>query len=111
MKKILIALLALVILIGITYAVGKREDPIGEIDQSTTQNRVMSIENYVTLYISELSPVSEELGGRFYVTSISADKGNGVVEYEDGHNAYVADFSYSYEDNEAIKMESFKIRE
>ncbi len=111
MKKILIALLALVILIGIIYAVGKKEEPTGEPDQSTTQNRVMSIENYVTLYISELSPVPEELGGRFYVTNITANNGKGVVNYEDGHSAYVADFNYSYEDNEAIKMESFKIRE
>ncbi len=111
MKKILIIAVGLVVLVGIIYTVGKREDPIGEIDQSTTQNRVMSIENYVTLYISELSPVPEELGGRFYVTDIRVNNGKGVVNYEDGHNAYVADFSYSYEDNEAIKMESFKIRE
>jgi hypothetical protein len=110
MKKIIIALVGIVLIVGIVYMLSDRKE-YTRMDQSTTQNRVMSIENYVTIYISELSPVPEELGGRFYVTHITTGDGKGTVHYEDGHNAYVADFTYSYEDNEAIKMESFKIRE
>ena len=110
MKKIIIIILVVVLMVAVVF-VFKRGDTVQEVDQSTTQNRVMSIENYVTIYISELSPVPEELGGRFYVTHITTGGGKGTVNYEDGHNAYIADFTYSYEDNKAIKMESFKIRE
>jgi hypothetical protein len=111
MKKIIIAIIAILLVIGLIYILMDREESGGQVDQSTTQNRVMPIENYVTLYISELSPVPEELGGRFYVTHITTGSGKGTVKYEDGHNAYTADFTYSFEDNGAIKMESFKIRE
>jgi hypothetical protein len=110
MKKIIIALIGIVVIVGIIYSLTFREEVVQGVDQSSTQNRVMSVENYVTLYISELSPVPEELGGRFYVTYITAGGGKGTVHYEDGHNAYIADFTYSIEDNEAIKMESFAVR-
>ncbi len=111
MKKIIIAVAALLVIIGLIYAFRGSGGSVGEVDQSTTQNRVMPIENYVTIYISELSPVPEVLGGRFYVTHITTGSGEGTVYYEDGHNAYIADFAYSYEDNGAIKMESFRVRE
>lgn len=53
------------------------------------------VEAYVRDNISALSPVKEQLGGTFYVTSLTLTDGAGVVSYEDGHNAYTADFSYS----------------
>lgn len=72
----------------------------------------MDIETYITKNISEISPKKEVLGGKFYITNIETLNGVGLVEYEDGHNAYVADFTYSIEEtNGAITITSFNIRE
>ena len=70
-----------------------------------------SIEAYVTLNISQLSTVSATMGGEFHVTSIQAENGTGVVEYEDGHNAYTADFTYQDEGKPAIHVTSFNVRQ
>ena len=79
------------------------------------KGKVMSIESYVTLNISTLSPESAVLGGTFHVTNISvsnkgAGEGTGVVSYEDGHIALTADFAYSISDRTGITITSFKIR-
>ena len=66
-----------------------------------------SIEEYVTKNISTLSTEPEQLGGTFYVTSIEAQDGSGVVSYEDGHNAYTADFIYT---TDPLSITSFVIR-
>jgi hypothetical protein len=79
-------------------------------DQPQNVERAMPIEDYVRLNISELSPEKEVLGGTYYVTKIEAHGGAGTVEYEDGHNAYVADFTYSTDERGAITMNSFVIR-
>ncbi len=73
--------------------------------------RLMSIESYVTQNISELSPEKEVLGGHFYVTEIQATDGKGVVHYEDGHIALVADFTYEATEQTGITITSFTIRE
>lgn len=65
------------------------------------------IEQYVRDNISTLSPEPEVLGGTYYVTSIEAKDGNGVVSYEDGHNAYTADFTYTIN---PLSIDSFVIR-
>ncbi|MBX4195465.1 hypothetical protein KW796_00710 [Candidatus Parcubacteria bacterium] len=75
-----------------------------------SQGKLMSIENYITQNISALSPVKEQLGGKFYVTSITAADGKGVVSYEDGHNAYTADFTYTSSDQTGHTITSFVIR-
>ncbi len=72
--------------------------------------KLMSIESFVTINISELSPVKEQLGGKFYVTHIEVDRGKGEVSYEDGHNAYTADFTYEASDQTGIHITSFVIR-
>lgn len=72
--------------------------------------RVMDIATYVSSNISELSPVKEQLGGKFYVTSIQAKDGRGTVSYEDGHNAYTADFTYTINDEKGIVITSFSVR-
>ncbi|MES2994684.1 MAG: hypothetical protein V4681_01460 [Patescibacteria group bacterium] len=72
-------------------------------------NQGMLAETYVREHISELSPLPEVLGGTFYVTSIHADSGAGIVSYEDGHNAYTADFRYA-SDSGKITVTSFVIR-
>ncbi len=79
-----------------------------------SESRAMSIENYVKLNISDLSArasAEEVLGGKFYVTGIEAHNGAGTVQYEDGHNAFTADFTYTIEPNHgAITINSFKVR-
>lgn len=77
--------------------------------ENETSSRVMSIESYVTANISVLSPIKEQLGGTFYVTDIEALNGSGVVEYEDGHNAYIADFTYEVSES-GITIKSFATR-
>lgn len=65
------------------------------------------IEEYVAKNISTLSTEPAQLGGTFYVTSVEAKDGSGMVSYEDGHNAYVADFTYT---SEPLSITSFVIR-
>lgn len=69
-----------------------------------------SIEAYIASRISTLSPQPEVLGGTFYVTAIEAQNGSGTVSYEDGHNAYTADFTYSVSQTGAISVDSFTVR-
>lgn len=73
--------------------------------------RYMDIETYVRTNISALSPIKEQLGGTYYVTDIATRDGTGVVSYEDGHNAYIADFSYTIEEDGRPVVTSFTPRE
>jgi len=68
---------------------------------------VSSINQYIADNISRLAPEPAQLGGTFYVTSIEATDGKGVVSYEDGHNAYTADFTYTID---PISITSFVLR-
>ena len=70
----------------------------------------LSIEQTVRQNISTLSPVQEQLGGTFYVTQIQANYGVGAVSYEDGHNAYTADFTYKTHASGEITITSFLVR-
>jgi len=66
------------------------------------EQREDAIERYIKENISSLSPEPEVLGGTFYVTEISfTGNSSGVVEYEDGHIALVADFIYSFDGTES----------
>ena len=85
---------------------------IGGENAPTESGRTVGIEQYVTENISEISPVKEQLGGTFYVTEIEAEAGTGTVHYEDGHNAYEADFTYTIdEEHGGITMISFVVRD
>lgn len=79
-----------------------------KIDQSTSKNA--SVEEYVSRNISKLSPEKEVLGGKFYVTKIEAHGGAGTVEYEDGHNAFTADFTYTVDEKGAVHVTAFTVR-
>lgn len=60
------------------------------------------IEKYLNDNISNLSPQKEVLGGKFYITEINwLENASGTVEYEDGHIALKAVFSYEikYDNN------------
>ncbi len=115
----LVGVVVLVIFFGIlfkdTYLVRKPDPVINEPVGKTSvveipAPKLMSIESYVTQNISELSPIKESVGGTFYVTDIKAENGVGVVSYEDGHNAYTADFTYEMNDSTGIKITTFIIR-
>ena len=80
------------------------------LDQSAIENRNMTVDNYVRLHISELSPISATLGGRFYVTKVATHGGAGTVYFEDGHNAYIADFKYSVDKSGAVSVDSIAVR-
>ena len=72
--------------------------------------RYMDIESYVKTSISELSPIKEQVGGTFFVTKIETSNGAGVVEYEDGHNAYTADCTYTISGEGRPEVTSFIVR-
>ncbi len=87
----------------------KAAAPTPTTQENTGGARVMDIDTYVRMNISALSPIKEQLGGTFQATSIKTDNGTGVVSYEDGHNAYTADFTYLMTDA-GIAIESFTVR-
>ena len=70
-----------------------------------------SVTSYISKNISALSPEKEVLGGTFYVTNITFDAGSGTVQYEDGHNAYAANFTYEYKDSGEVEVTSFEMVE
>ncbi len=92
----------------------EQETPIiPEVSTEVTpeQTSTESIEEYVRKNISTLSPEPEVLGGTFYVTSIEASNGSGVVSYEDGHVAFTADFTYATNESGAVSVDSFVVRQ
>lgn len=69
------------------------------------------IESYFKENISKISLQKEVLGGKFYITNLVLnDSKSGVVNYEDGHIALVADFTYSISPDGKITIDSFIIR-
>ncbi len=89
-----------------------RDNPQDEYYQEEAyKNRVMDIDTFVSVNISKLSPVQETLGGKFFVTQISSKNGSGVVQYEDGHMQYTADFNYTASADNGYTITKFRIRE
>ena len=67
-----------------------------------------TILDYLKKNISTLAPEKEVLGGTFYVTEFTRlDSTSGIVEYEDGHNAYKAKVIFSLDDDDNIAVTSF----
>lgn len=100
-------MLIVFIAIANIYAIGK--DVSSEIG-TFPDGRTVSVETYVKQHISELSPLKEVLGGKYYVTEIQASGGIGAVSYEDGHVAHVADFTYAIHSDVGITIDSFSVR-
>ena len=93
------------------YATQKQEEVSVPVPTPVqTEERYMDIETYMRTSISELSPIESQLGGTFFVTDIQIEDGTGVVEYEDGHNAYTADFTYVIAENGKPEVLSFTVR-
>lgn len=88
----------------------EEQAPVAELPQADSGVQSADAESYIRAHISELSPLEEQLGGTFFVTKIEVHEGAGFVEYEDGHNAYVADFTYS-SGTDGIAVDSFVIRD
>ncbi len=109
-KTIAIPLIAAAIIIaGLGYAFWPQS-------QEQPQGKVMSVESYVSQEINKLSPEPAVLGGTFQVTAVEVTPtgegvGTGIVSYEDGHVAYIADFSYSADDFRGVKISNFVIRQ
>lgn len=89
------------------YAIGR--DVSSEIG-TFPDGRTVSVKTYVRQHISELSPLKEVLGGKYYVTQIHASGGAGSVSYEDGHVAHAADFTYTIHSDVGITIDSFDLR-
>jgi hypothetical protein len=114
MNKIAIGIVVLILFLMGALLYSARNADVAPIAQPNTeqrggveQGRVMDIETYVRQNISALSPEPEVLGGTFYVTKIEAANGRGEVEYEDGHNAFKADFTYTIDPDRGITITSF----
>ncbi|KND47480.1 MAG: hypothetical protein AB199_03560 [Parcubacteria bacterium C7867-004] len=112
MKLIIPFVLIALGLVGlyISYQSQRPLPPEPVVTEEAPVARYMDIESYVRNSISELSPIKEQLGGTFYVTKIEMSEGMGLVEYEDGHNAYVADFTYSVAEDGKPTILTFTIR-
>jgi hypothetical protein len=124
MKKILLTGLLVIVLLGAGMLI--KTERAGAPDKTLPANsgandinpsipinpgvRLMSIEDYIKQNIRELSKEKEVLGGTFYVTKIDVNDNSGTVYYEDGHNAFVADFTYTMDEREGIKIPTFVIR-
>lgn len=104
-----LAILLFVLTFALGFSLGERYERTATEGISETA-RGIAVENYVKANITALSPVSASLGGTFYVTRIEASGGVGTVEYEDGHSAYVGDFTYSA-DETGVRIASFTVRE
>lgn len=115
-KKIvpLVALLIVITLLGVFafayYKTQEAERLQDIIDPTTSPEDIAfdALEKYIKEHISELSPVKETLGGTFFVTRIRAYDNEGTVEYEDGHNAYTASFTYTIE-GDTVSVQNFSV--
>ncbi len=104
MRRFLFLLIVLAVAIGTyTYFTDIAEAP------GTPSDRRVDVEGHIRENIAQLSPEPAVLGGTFYVTQIEAADGRGMVWYEDGHVAFVADFEY-VEDKYGVTIQSFEVR-
>ncbi|MBI5134120.1 MAG: hypothetical protein HZA81_01920 [Candidatus Taylorbacteria bacterium] len=99
------ALALLLALAALAYAFSpKAPQPTEE------QVQASSLFEYFQTNISALSPEKEVLGGKFIVTEINMRDGEGTVFYEDGHNAFIGDFTYSAKRDGTASVETFTLR-
>lgn len=111
--RIIVIALVIAVLAVFAYAIyHNTTKDVGEASPHEEINqRADAIENFIRGNLATLSPVEPSMGGTFYVTRIRLLDGEGTVNYEDGHMAYVADFTYTItEDNRNVEVTSFTIR-
>jgi len=111
-----IIVIALVIAVLGLFAYAIYHNSTKDIDETPSPHeavnaRADAIEGYVRANLATLSPVAPTMGGTFYVTRIKLLNGTGTVNYEDGHNAHVADFTYTVsDDNKTVEVTNFVIQ-
>src|SRR3989344_4711514 len=108
MRKILIVVAVIVIAAAGFYAL-KPIDAVVPSESKTDAERLGMVGDYVKENISELSPEKEVLGGKFFVTSVSFNESLGIVNYEDGHNAYMATFTFAVDETKTVSVTDFKL--
>lgn len=90
----------------------EQDDENGNEEEMTRDEREAIVDEYLRDNISDLSPEEEVLGGTFMVTEVSFETDStGVVQYEDGHIALEADFSYSVDENGDPEVTLSNVRE
>jgi hypothetical protein len=104
MNKIIIIVVALIAIGAIAFGLfsAPREVNLNEVRE------------FVEANISNLTPAPEVLGGTFAVTSIdfeALDGQRGIVNYEDGHNAYSAIFEYAQDRDGKVTIKNFNLIE
>jgi hypothetical protein len=117
MRNILIVVLVLILTAGVGFVVWSTVNRQPEVIQNTKasaptpQDEPAIVEAYIRQYISTLAPEKEVLGGTFHVTNVNIlPEDKGIVEYEDGHNAFTADFTYSIQGTSTVSIISFTNR-
>lgn len=117
MKPVVTLLVIIILLIGFFMIINRTTPaPTGTETATTTPITTASstadipATDYVRQNISTLSSIQASLGGTFYVTNIEATSGTGTVKYEDGHMAYIADFTYTKDAAGNMSITSFAIR-
>ena len=68
------------------------------------------VETYVAQHIMALSSVPPVLGGTFHTTQMQIGTSTGTVNYEDGHIALSADFTYTVAHGE-VTITSFTVQQ
>lgn len=79
-----------------------------ELDENINEKEEL-LRSYLDKNISEISPEKEVLGGKFFITSLRLNGENEfIVEYEDGHIAFIASGKYIIEDK-IVDVQNFNI--
>ncbi len=69
-----------------------------------------AVDAYLRGHISELSTEPEVLGGKFYVTDIAfLSDTRARVWYEDGHNAFKAEFDFFINADNEVREVNFRV--
>ena len=112
MKRLIVILVPVIVVVAVALLVIIFAMPkVAAAPAPVPAGKLMSIESYVSLNIATLSSVKASAGGKFYTTSMQAAGGKGIVSFEDGHNSYVADFTYEMSDQTGIHVTSFTVRQ
>ena len=111
MKKIIIIIGVLVGFGGVLFFVLTSQNN-HEIKKEVVLTPTM-VEQYVRENIADLVPEDPVLGGSWYVVSLQINEvtKTGVVDYEDGHIAGRATFSYGQDDGAVVIGDMVKIPE
>jgi hypothetical protein len=114
MKPFITIIVIIIILVGFFFIINSKPSTTDTSTYATSTNATstesVTTEDYIRANISKLSPVQSSLGGTFYVTNIEAHGGAGTVKYEDGHMAYIADFTYDVDESGSTTIKTFTMR-